>query len=65
MIKWLVRFVRDEEGQDLVEYAFLLVFIALVTAVSLDLLGVNLNVLYNAIASSLPTTAPVIPVPGS
>ena len=65
MIKWLVRFVRDEEGQDLVEYAFLLVFISVVTAVALNLLGVNLNTLYGAIASSLPTTAPVIPVPGS
>lgn len=65
MMKWLVRFVRDEEGQDLVEYAFLLVFISVVTAVALNLLGVNLNTLYNAIATSLPTTAPIIPSPGS
>lgn len=65
MIKWLVRFVRDEAGQDLVEYAFLLVFISVVTAVALNFLGISLNTLYQAIASNLPTTAPVIPAPGS
>ena len=29
MKQWIARFVRDEQGQDLIEYAFLAVFIAL------------------------------------
>jgi Flp pilus assembly pilin Flp len=66
MIKLLTRFVREDAGQDLVEYAFLLAFIALVVAVSLDLLGVNLNTFYNAIATGIGTMqAPGVPVPGT
>ena len=38
----LVRFVREEEGQDLIEYAFLAVFIALVVTIALGALGTAL-----------------------
>jgi len=66
MIRLLARFVREEAGQDLVEYAFLLAFIALVVAVSLDLLGVNLNSFYNDIATGIGTmAAPGVPQPGT
>ncbi len=62
----LARFVREEDGQDLVEYAFLLAFIALVVAVSLDLLGVNLNSFYNTIAGGIGgMQAPGVPQPGA
>jgi Flp pilus assembly pilin Flp len=65
MKKLLFRFVREEDGQDLVEYAFLVVFIALVVAVSLDVLGVNLNTLFDGIATGIGNiTAPVMPTTG-
>jgi len=37
------RFVREDQGQDLIEYAFLAVFIALVVTAGLTLVGTQVN----------------------
>ena len=47
------RFVREDEGQDLVEYALLIAFIALACIVGLQSLGTAINNTYNSISSSL------------
>jgi Flp pilus assembly pilin Flp len=47
------RFVREDDGQDLVEYALLLVFIALVVALALPQLGVAVADVYTRIIASL------------
>ena len=44
---------RDEQGQDLVEYALLIAFIALACIVGLQNLGTAINKTYNSISSSL------------
>jgi pilus assembly protein Flp/PilA len=49
----IARFVREEEGQDLVEYALLIAFIALACIIGLQNLGTALNQTYNTISSSL------------
>ncbi len=64
MSNLFVRFMRDDSGQDLVEYAFLIVFIALVAAIGLDLLGVNLLNLFNATAAAVVVGPGPVPVPG-
>ena len=62
----LVRFIREEDGQDLVEYSFLIVFIALVAAIGLNALGVGIRDFYNAIAGTLTGIGPTPPpAPGS
>ena len=62
----LVRFVREEEGQDLVEYAFLIVFIALVAVVGANQLGIDLREFYNGIGGAIQkVTTPPIPQPGA
>jgi len=62
----LVRFVREDNGQDLVEYAFLIVFIALVAVVGLNVLGVGLDTFYQDIAGALAGVGPPAPpTPGS
>ncbi|MEW5979816.1 MAG: Flp family type IVb pilin [Acidobacteriota bacterium] len=49
MMELLKRFLREEEGQDLVEYALLLVFIALIVIAALPNLGKTVcNVFSNA-----------------
>ena len=48
-----VRFVREDEGQDLVEYALLITFIALACIVGMQNLGNAINSSYNAISTSL------------
>ena len=54
MIKNFVkRFVRDEQGQDLIEYAFLAVFIALVVILGLQAVGTTVNSKMSSIASQV------------
>ncbi len=51
---WLtVRMPKDEKGQDAAEYALLIAFIALVIIVGVTLLGVNLNAVFNTIATTV------------
>jgi pilus assembly protein Flp/PilA len=47
----IVRFVRDDEGQDLIEYVLLGSFIALVVIGGATALGTNLNTWYNNVAT--------------
>jgi len=51
----LVRFIREEEGQDLAEYALLLVFIALLVIVALGPLGNMISTVFKNVSSSLAT----------
>jgi len=53
MMNPIPRFLRDEEGQDLVEYALLIAFIALACIIGLQNLGTAINNTYNSISSSL------------
>ena len=47
---WLVR----EEGQDVAEYGLLAVLIAVVAAVGVTVLGIEIDLLYQNIVSQLP-----------
>jgi pilus assembly protein Flp/PilA len=49
----LQRLLRDDEGQDLVEYALLLAFIAIVCILAITNLGQTVNGKYQSINSSL------------
>jgi pilus assembly protein Flp/PilA len=53
MKQLFVRLAREEEGQDLVEYALLITFIALACIVGMQQLGTAINNRYNSISSSL------------
>ena len=49
----IVRFVRDEQGQDLIEYALLATFVSLLAIVGAGLLGTALNNWYGAVATNV------------
>jgi pilus assembly protein Flp/PilA len=49
----IARFVREEEGQDLIEYALLATLIALVAGAGATLLGTNLNTWYSNMATKV------------
>jgi pilus assembly protein Flp/PilA len=51
------RCLRDENGQDLLEYALLSAFVALVVVLGATALGVALNNWYSAAAGNVNTTA--------
>ena len=47
------RFVHEEHGQDLIEYALLAGFISLVAVVMVTNIGANLNTLYDKVNSKV------------
>lgn len=48
-----VRFVRDEEGQDLIEYSLLAALIAVASIVAMNALAVDINAIFAAIGAAL------------
>jgi pilus assembly protein Flp/PilA len=52
-----VRLVRDEQGQDLIEYALLATFVSLVAIVGATALGKALNGWYGKVAGNVNTAA--------
>lgn len=55
------RFIRDDQGQDLIEYALLASFVAIVALVGATALGTQLNVWYGAVATWVGNTAAAVP----
>jgi pilus assembly protein Flp/PilA len=53
VINRLRSFVRDDSGQDLLEYALLVGLIALVTVLAVTNAGTAINGIFTAIATSL------------
>lgn len=51
------RFLNDESGQDLVEYALLLVFLALAALAILPALGNSINQVFSQSSSALNVSA--------
>jgi Flp pilus assembly pilin Flp len=57
MKKLIARFVRDEQGQDLIEYALLGSFVSLAAYVGANALGTAYNDWFNAVASEVDDAA--------
>ncbi len=55
------RFVREESGQDLIEYLLLGTLIAIVVVVGAGALGVSINAWYNTMSGWVNTLAALIP----
>lgn len=51
------QFLKDESGQDIVEYSLLLVLIAAVAIVILTTMGQSVNSIFNRITTALNTAA--------
>ena len=52
-----LRLLRDEEGQDLIEYALLATFVSLVAIAGASLLGTALNNWYSSVSTRVNTAA--------
>lgn len=50
----LVSLVRDDQGQDLVEYAMLVALIAIVCVIGVTAFGTNVNTFFTGIAARVP-----------
>ncbi len=61
LVNTVKHFVRDEEGQDLIEYALLVALISLVCVVALTDAGKQVNVIFTSIKDKLTTAAAAAP----
>ena len=57
LISYLLDFVRNEEGQDLIEYALLVALIALVCVAALTTAGSQVNSIFDKITGKLTDAA--------
>jgi pilus assembly protein Flp/PilA len=53
MKNFVVRLVREDEGQDLIEYALLAAFISLAAVLAIQQLGTAVNNVYTKVSSTL------------
>ena len=49
MNTFVARFIREEAGQDIIEYAFLGMFISIIAVLAITSIGVDVNTLYERI----------------
>ena len=52
----VVRFLRDEDGQDVVEYGLLIATIAIVVLIGVGIFGSNINLWFEHLAGRITTT---------
>jgi pilus assembly protein Flp/PilA len=57
LISFLLEFVRNEEGQDLIEYALLVALISLVCVAALTTAGSQVNTIFENIKNRLTSAA--------
>jgi len=57
LISFLLEFLREEEGQDLIEYALLVALISLVCVAALTTAGSQVNAIFENIKNRLTTAA--------
>ena len=62
MKKLIVRFVRDDQGQDLIEYVLIGSFVSIGALVGATALGVNLNTWYQTVANWVAGATGAVPV---
>lgn len=61
MMTYLKNFLRDEQGQDLVEYTLLLAFVALASAALFIAAGGSINKIWTAANNTLSKAAANLP----
>lgn len=52
-MKWINKFLRDEEGQDIIEYALLGFFISIFAIIVIKAIGPLVNTIYQSISAAL------------
>jgi Flp pilus assembly pilin Flp len=61
MKKVIVRFIREEAGQDIIEYAFLGMFISIVAVIAITNIGLDVDIFYTAIQGGTADAAAALP----
>jgi pilus assembly protein Flp/PilA len=56
-VSFITRLVREEEGQDMVEYALILGLISIVAVVAVTATGVSVNAIWTAVEAAVSAAA--------
>jgi Flp pilus assembly pilin Flp len=56
-MEWLSQFIRDEDGQDVVEYGLLIATIAIVVLVGISFFGNNISAWFDTLARRITTNS--------
>lgn len=57
-MSFITKFVREDEGQDMIEYALLAGFISIVAIIALQAIGPLVNAVYVGVQNALPVLGP-------
>ena len=57
-MSFITKFVREDEGQDMIEYALLAGFISIVAIIALQAIGPLVNAVYVGVQNALPVIGP-------
>ena len=63
MWKLFVRFVRDDDGQDMIEYCLLAAFISVVAYLIIAAIGADVVLIYTEVESATTAAAAAVPAP--
>jgi pilus assembly protein Flp/PilA len=55
-MEWLRKFIRNEDGQDVVEYGLLIATIAIVVLIGISFFGTNISAWFSTLAGRITTT---------
>ena len=55
-MEWVRQFIRDEDGQDVVEYGLLIATIAIVVLIGVGFFGSNISAWFETLAGRITTT---------
>ena len=57
-MSFIRKFVREDDGQDMIEYALLAGFISIVAIIALQAIGPLVNAVYVGVQNALPVLGP-------
>ena len=60
-MSFIRKLVREDEGQDMIEYALLAGFISIVAIIALQAIGPLVNAVYVGVQNALPVAPPAVP----
>lgn len=57
LVEFLRRFIREDEGQDMVEYALILGLISIIAVAAVTATGTSILAIWNAVAAAVAAAA--------
>ena len=60
-MEFVKSFVREEEGQDVLEYGLLMAFVAVIAVASINLVGGNIGTIWTSVETGVASAVAALP----